>query len=520
MTDPATPATPATPETPALADVDMSRLRTFPRRWHFLLAAIVVTVLGVYGGMLPLRFRDVSWDSAVSQFRWMLKLNYWRDWSPSYIADLAGHVILFTPMAFLWLATFCADRRRRAVLLAFPLVLVILVPPALGIEFIQVWVETRGPSKHDLIADAGGAVIGLGLWLALGQRLTHWLRALFRDRGALTLARRLLWVYLIGFVFLSIMPMDFQLSLKGMAHDYDQGKLVLVPFSHEFRSFMAFLWDTASDTILLVPVGALLRIGIRAGRGGQGVPGAPGVPGAGDRDRIDRAHEGGRGMSVVGAVFATVGIAAVTEAAQLVIRSRYTDVTQLITGGLGGLIGVLLADGLRRIAAAERVGPDDGPAFSTRGLFTAAIGLAVYYAILAGAMWHPYKPVASLDRLWVRVRAITDWPFQQYGAVSHWITLERTVRWLLLFVPVGVLLRWGLSGAARRHPWRWYAVALCVTLGISLSLELGQAALSRGYPRMDCTDVALNVLGATLGWLVTHRMLRPRLPASAIATRV
>ena len=69
-----------------------------------------------------------------------------------------AHVLVFGVLA--WLLAWALDQRRRGLGLALAVALVY----ALSDEFHQSFVPGRHPDPLDLVCDAAGALIGLGLW--------------------------------------------------------------------------------------------------------------------------------------------------------------------------------------------------------------------------------------------------------------------------------------------------------------------------------------------------------------------
>lgn len=70
-----------------------------------------------------------------------------------------AHAFVFCVLAVLWMRML--DGRRHALLVAFLLTMLY----ALSDEFHQAFVPGRHPDPWDLLCDALGAVLALGLWL-------------------------------------------------------------------------------------------------------------------------------------------------------------------------------------------------------------------------------------------------------------------------------------------------------------------------------------------------------------------
>jgi VanZ family protein len=85
------------------------------------------------------------------------------EWIDEAISS-AAHVGLYSVLALL--AAWASGRHPRSYLLAFSLAALY----ALSDEYHQAFVPGRHPDPWDLLCDAAGALMGLGLW-SLSQRL-------------------------------------------------------------------------------------------------------------------------------------------------------------------------------------------------------------------------------------------------------------------------------------------------------------------------------------------------------------
>ncbi len=87
--------------------------------------------------------------------------------------DPFANVLAFIPVGFLWSAARCASwpkqRARAAEMIQVTLVCLLL---AFLAETLQLWIPLRDPSIRDVLALECGAIIGCGLWLAAGERVT------------------------------------------------------------------------------------------------------------------------------------------------------------------------------------------------------------------------------------------------------------------------------------------------------------------------------------------------------------
>src|SRR5206468_1565217 len=111
---------------------------------------------------------------------------------------------------------------------------VVVVPASLVIsvvaEFLQLFSQGRTSSASDIAAQGMGAILGLGAWLLVGDRVTLWLRESFAEREAPALFNRILVGYCALFALYQIMPLDLTISLSQLAEKYRNGLILVRPF--------------------------------------------------------------------------------------------------------------------------------------------------------------------------------------------------------------------------------------------------------------------------------------------------
>lgn len=438
-----------------------SAVSAAPRRTHLLLAALVVTLLAVYGSFVPLKFKSLGWQTAFEQFRQIpyLQLGLYNR------ADWVANLLLFAPLGFLWTGALDLDRRRRwPAVLAAPLIAALLAALAVAIEAAQLWTVNRTVSRNDILAEWLGAVAGVGLWFPVGRRAVAALRALFEPQSRATASTRLLRLYTLGLVLYALQPLDLALGPEAVRAKYAAGRILLVPFAHGYGGPFDLLWQIGADVLLFVPIGMMFRIG---GRGLRSVPAAVGL---------------------------SLLLAAAVETAQLLVFSRSTDVTDILVAGVGALVGAWLAPFLRR--AGPRVPGARHRAWVACGL------LLLYAAPLAAIYWHPYHLADSLEAVRSNVRGMFAAPFRAYYYGSEFKALANIVRGLMLFVPVGAVLRWA---AGPRSAWTGALACIAGGLFLGLPIEMGQAL---SVDRVaDVTDLAIYAVGTCLGWTVCRLVL-------------
>lgn len=508
-------------------------LPAFPRRAHLLAGALALTLLVIYGSFVPLEFKSLSWAQAVEQFKNVPYL----DLSVYRRADWVANLVLFVPLGFLWLGAVDLDRRTRLkTWIALPIILAILVAVAIAMEFAQQWTVRRTVSQNDMLAESAGALLGVLAWLVIGRRFVSFIRGFTASpaidkqtglpsdgrgegRNEVSPTRRLLQLYAIGFLLYSFQPFDFtfspdeigsqfrdQIQLKSgttvegriVARDrfsvriQPEGagttrtignasiqqvlprKVLLKPFSHSFKNPFDAAWQLGSDVLLFIPFGMLLRY----------------------RRNVKR--------SFIKAVLLACAIAALIEFAQLFVFSRFLDTTDIFTSGFGAIIGAALAG---RFTIGEPKPQHEQDEVGVGRIIAAIAMCLLYTAPLAIIVWHPYHRVPNMDVFWKQLGMMIDLPFKAYYYAGEFKAISNLMRNLMLFLPVGALLRWGFGSSLRNMAGKRVLVIL-VALAMGLVLETGKAAIVNKHA--DITDLMIYASGALIGWWLWGIVTRPR----------
>ena len=137
-----------------------------------LLFAAVVFV--VYGSLLPLDFRRLSWDEVAVGFLGLgqpkLQLRSLSDWTTN--------VAIFVPLGFLGLGSFRQGQGWAKTIWNAFITIACCVLLSLGIEFTQLYFPPRDSSLLDAMANTLGAALGIVGWFAVGDETVEACRAL------------------------------------------------------------------------------------------------------------------------------------------------------------------------------------------------------------------------------------------------------------------------------------------------------------------------------------------------------
>ena len=455
-------------------DAGNHRASNWPCRRHYLLLGLAFAAIAVYGSLVPFGYQPLGLREAVERFS---QISY-RSLATGGRADLAANVLLFVPMGYCWLAVFVLDRRfSMRTVAVLPLVLLLSVAFSIALEFSQLWFPLRTASRNDVVAQAVGTVFGMGLWLAIGQTITDWVRSLALSARPRRLVDLLLLTYFVGLGIYSLQPFDLTISVTDLLHKYREGRISLVPFS-KTATELVFLWRSAINAAMFIPVGMLTTTWLTPAK------------------RPVRSL----GASLILGALAVL----VIELGQVIVRSCPASTTDVITGMAGIAVGVWL---MRRwqAHALERE-PQVVPDRSAR---RAALWLAlagVYLLLIAAALCMPSELVDDLEQVKARYEGFFCIPFAGILRGSHLDAVLDATKKVLFFGPLGALL--ALAVLPLPVPSGIRRILLCALLivvaGIGVSIEMAQLFLLPHGPSI--TDVVLYTAGAAIGMVVTLRM--------------
>jgi glycopeptide antibiotics resistance protein len=284
-------------------------------------------------------------------------------------------------------------------------------------------------------------------------------------------------------VLYSIMPLDLTISVSELYDKYRAGQINLTPFRHAWPLTLHSAYELLRDVAMFVPMGALAyrqwpRLTSRA--------------------------------QLLGAIVAGVAVVAGIETAQTLVLSRFADVTDLITGGLGVTVGSALTHKWipDKFSATPRTPSHLGPRSSQRTVAW-LVALAVgYCALLFVAAWYPFEFNFDPAFLKPRVHTFVAAPLTTLYLSSEFAALTNAFAHTAWFVPLGVLADWcsrlAATGPATRRAWLTFCLTLI--LAAATAMEVGQIAIPARTASLD--GVILRGLGAAVG-IVASRFLAP-----------
>jgi VanZ family protein len=378
-----------------------------------------------------------------------------------------------------WRAT---PMRPFGCFLAAAITLVWAAVVSTSVEFLQVWSPRRVASLSDVAAQLVGATIGIAAWLMTGPRLNRWAASLRQSKRPIQRLELVLRAYFLGFLFLSLTPFDVTIHPGDLWEKFQSGRIVLAPFSN-FELDSTAVFKLLLDVLLAIPLGMLaVTVCMR--------------PPVYQRD-------------YVASVLVTVGLFAFIEAAQLFVYSRFTQVSDVIVGTVGGSIGVGLGHRIFNPGLSGNCSIIDAPA-----RLWAALAL-IYVVFPCVVLWWPLNFDADPDMIKSKVRLLAELPLDQLLMKQSFLrTLSQMIERTLLFLPLGLLVGLSIMTGflwAPVRPRTALALGIGIVLTIAASIEAGQLFLPTRIP--DLADVILATAGGALGIVLCQAILgRRRLP--------
>jgi len=424
----------------------------------FFFVALFSLVFIAYGSLVPLDFQAVPIDEAWQRFL----VPFDRPLSLGSRVDVATNVLLTIPLAFFLLGAVWPDKPGWARLFVSGLVWLSCLFVSFAVEFAQIFFSGRTPSASDVLAQTVGALIGIGLWCWQGQVFSIWLRGWQRARGQKSLAERFLWVYVAVLFGYGLLPLDLTLSPVDLYQKWSAGRVNLLPFAFQSRLRMQDAYDLVTDVLLWVPVSYLWIVSGKKGRK---------------------------------QAWAWSAIAAVSlELSQLLVFSRVTDVTDLISAWLGAFVGVILA----RPRTTDRISRHSRSVYFQT--YLGFLGFALYALALAAIFWYPFD--FNFERSFLRDQASSFFgtPLHAYYVSTPFRAVTEVLHKTLFFVPLGIAFAFArLPFEASRYR-RLFDVAAVAAIGlVAAGIELGQMALVDKHA--GSTDLVLEWLGAIVGYI-------------------
>jgi len=434
-----------------------------PQRNLLVWLAFAYVAFVIYGSLVPLDFHPRPLREAWESFERIPYLEL----GIGSRADWVANILLFVPLAYLWLGALWPNRRPVAGVLVSIWVLFVCIVLSVAIEFTQIFFPPRTVSVNDILAEALGAAIGVVLWWVTGRRVVAWLGAWSDAHGRASKVERFLHIYLALVFGYSVLPLDLTISAVEVYHKWQEGKVLLVPFSAVYASGAQRAYALLADVAIWIPAAFLWQLS------------SP------------------RPLRRV--VLYVMACAAAIEVAQLFVYSRVTSTTDVLAAACGAAIGALLARRLRPDVDDHR--PSRSAGSGGVSVLLWLIGVAGWMIVLMVVFWYPFNFSNDWGFVHGRVAALKRVPFVAYYYGTEFRAVTEVFHKTGFFFPLGALLAIGAVGIRRRFPVPAVLLHLASALviaGAAAGIEAGQLFLPG--KNADTTDWLLETLGGAAGY--------------------
>ena len=438
------------------------------RAWHWGVAAFLCAAGLIYGSLLPFDFHSLSFTEAWRSFQSL------RAEGPasSSSQDFAVNVLIAIPLSFSLMGALLLRRDGTLALFAGTcLTLVICFLVSCTVEFAQFWIFARVSSFRDIAAQVCGASVGVLIWVSAGEAISRQLEHFVQNREP---ASRVVWLlnaYVIGVVIWSLLPFDFITDIGEIGRKYRDGRIEIVPFTYPFPTALKFWFAIGGQAALLIPVGVWSVIAW--------------VP----RKSAIRSSW----TALAFCLSANVAV----ELAQLLVKSRYTSSTDMLTGTLGCAVGIWAVH-LWKSQRDHAEGRSRSSAIRETGFWL--LTSFAYSLALLGVAWAPFEFTRDQSLIRQRLRTFTDIPFRMIQASGSDVGgMFHIIRNFMWYVPLGVLVAVaaGRASSSRRLRWVMVLLAAVAVSAVAVTSVAGQLLLPGN--KADLTVGIIRAMGGFAG---------------------
>lgn len=419
--------------------------------------AVVYSIFVIYGSLVPLEYHYIPFSEAVRQFRAIPYLQL----GIQSRADWVANGLLFFPLSYLWLTVIVLNRNisNNKIILLMVIISLACAVLSAGIEFIQLFFPQRTVSQNDIMAEFIGGTLGVIAWKLTYQHFFSWLDNWFQSSAGHYKWRNLLFLYGASIFIYSVMPLDLYLSPVEIYHKWKEGRINLIPFTTLSGDILLIAYDLFTDILLWIPLAVLTLLY--------------------------------KPQPFRRVWWTVVLVAAGVEFCQLFVYSRSTDITDVITAGLGAGIGLYL---YQRYISPQLISDHSSAISITTSKSVMLLTGAAWVMVLVLVYWYPFDWYINKAELSAKLDSFFSVPFKTYYFTSEYNALTRLLQKVLIAMPFGVWIAY-LTINVQNKSLRWLVWA--VGAGLFLLLEFGQVLIPE--KTANSTDVLLAWGGLFLG---------------------
>ena len=435
----------------------------------FALAVLAAAGL-VYASILPVQYQTMPLADAWQKFVDIPWLNL----GLGRRADWVANGLAIVPFGFL-AAGACDTRGKSDTTFLCCLVAIMATGSLLtvGIEFLQVWFPIRTLSLNDIAAGITGAIVGPVLWLLVGRPLRRKTPRLHSSsiptKNAVQLTSWLLAVYCFCLALYSMLPLDIMFRHEEWQAKAVANRFEWAPYSVTFditdtKSIARTFFEILKSGITMIPAGAMAALA------------------------LSKRH----------CILLILVFPALLEALQAPVFTRHTVYSDVLSGWMGGLVGVQLVATRHLLARLNQN-------FAVRLALVAGITAAILALFLGGAT--EIRAASELAKTWENFIAP---PFAKYYFMDEFNAFSNALKKAIAFVVLGAslsnLLTKSKMEQGRVAETLRVAFAFTFVVLVSCGIEISQVYLKPFVG--DASDILLYVSAACLGWVVHRRATR------------
>jgi len=430
------------------------------------IVAFSYLVFVIYGSLVPLQYVGLEFADAWQKFLVIPFLEL----GVTSRADWVANGLLFIPLTFLAMSSFWQDGKNKSNILLTVLIVLGAALLSTSIEFTQLFFPQRTVSQNDIFAEAIGGTVGVLLWWRLHSYFLDFIEQWFSENleGKWQLY---LTLYLVCMLIYSVMPLDLTLSPVELYRKWDDGRLVLIPFSFISKPFVMILYDVLTDIVLWVPV-TILWLKTKP-------------------------------LTSLQVFIRIVMAASFIELAQVFVFSRYTDINDVITASLGAYLGIIVSK--RYLLLTDH--PERKAQLMKKNNFLIGGGFYVLWSTILIAMYcYPYNLTISNEYITKQLNYFFSVPFSSYYYGSEYRAITQFFRKVLFAIPLGISLAIAFSQRKVINKSIKVTLALMFLFTTLLFIELLQMLIPAKTANL--TDVFIGFTGGISGYFGISKLLR------------